>query len=507
MAEKLVVIGLPSGWVSTTVADFCEVVGGGTPSTDESTHWDGTIPWITSADIYGVKDIRPRRQINEGAIKASATSLVPSGSIVVVTRVGLGKVALTEEPLCFSQDSQGLVFNTSYVNGLYFTYFLSESVQKFKYESRGTTINGVTKKQLRDLPVLLPPLAEQHRIVAEIEKQFTRLDASVAVLRRAQANLKRYRASVLKDACEGRLVPSEADLARSEGREYEPASVLLERILAERRARWESQEKRRVKYKEPSAPDTSALPELPEGWVWATVEHLVVEPLANGRSVKTVAEGFPVLRLTALREGEIDETEHKIGKWTAQQAEPFLIEKGDFFVSRGSGSIRLVGIGGLVREVESAVAFPDTMIRFRLNEFVLNRYFSLMWNSYVVRAQVEASARTTAGIYKVNQQDLAAMTIPLPPLAEQWRIVAEVERRLSVVQQAEATVEVSLARAERLRQSILNQAFSGRLVPQDPDDEPASALLERIRTEREAEAQASSASMGKSGRGRKRATR
>ena len=504
MLDGKVVEDLPEGWVESTIGCLCKLVGGGTPPTTIEEHWRGNIPWITSADIHGVKDIRPRRQINESAIKASATSLVPSGSIVVVTRVGLGKVALTEEPLCFSQDSQGLVFNTSYVNGPYFTYFLSESVQKFKYESRGTTINGVTKKQLRELPVLLPPVAEQRRIVAEIETQFTRLDASVAALRRAQANLKRYRASVLRDACGGRLVPTEAKLARSEGREYEPADVLLERILAERRARWESLEKRRGKYKEPSASDTSAFPQPPEGWVWATVEHLIVEPLANGRSVKTAGEGFPVLRLTALQEGEINETKHKIGKWTAQQAEPFLIEKGDFFVSRGNGSIHLVGIGGLVREVESAVAFPDTMIRFRLNEFVLKRYFSLMWNSYVVRAQVEASARTTAGIYKVNQQDLAAMTIPLPPLAEQRRIVAEVERRLSVVQQAEATVVASLARADRLRQSILKQAFSGKLVPQDPDDEPASVLLERIGAECEAEAQASAASKGKSLRRGKR---
>ncbi len=160
------------------------------------------------------------------------------------------------------------MFDASNVDGLYFTYFLSEAVQKFKYESRGTTINGVTKKQLRELPVLLPPLAEQRRIVAEVETQFTRLDASVAALRRVQANLKRYWASVLKDACEGRLVPTEAELARSEGREYESADVLLERILVERRARWESQEKRRGKYKEPSAPDASALPELSEGWVW-----------------------------------------------------------------------------------------------------------------------------------------------------------------------------------------------------------------------------------------------
>ena len=266
---------LPAGWSEVTVDSLCEVVGGGTPSTSNEEYWQGAIPWITSADIYGIRDIRPRRQINVEAITASATNLVPSGSIVVVTRVGLGKVALVEEPLCFSQDSQGLSFDTCRINGLYFTYYLSEAVQRFKYEGRGTTINGVTKKQLRELPVLLPPLAEQHRIVAEIETQFTRLDASVAALRRARANLKRYRASALKAACEGRLVPTEPELARSEGRDYEPAGVLLERILAERRARWELQEKRRGNYKEPSAPDTSVLPELPEGWAWASLDQII----------------------------------------------------------------------------------------------------------------------------------------------------------------------------------------------------------------------------------------
>ena len=104
----------------------------------------------------------------------------------------------------------------------------------------GTTFKEISGAAAAKIPLAVAPLAEQRRIVAEIETQFTRLDASVAALRRAQANLKRYRSSVLKDACEGRLVPIEAELARSEGREYEPADVLLERILAERRARWES---------------------------------------------------------------------------------------------------------------------------------------------------------------------------------------------------------------------------------------------------------------------------
>ena len=234
----------------------------------------------------------------------------------------------------------------------------------------------MTTDVLGQIEIPLPPLAEQHRIVAAIETQFTRLDASVAALRRAQANLKRYRASVLKDACEGRLVPTEAELARSEGREYEsrrrpagahpgPAPRPLG-VAGEATGQVPGTLR----------PDASALPELPEGWVWATVEQLIVEPLANGRSVKTAGEGFPVLRLTALQEGEINQKEYKIGNWTAKQAAPFLIQQGDFFVSRGNGSIRLVGIGGLVQDVESDVAFPDTMIRVRLNEQVLRQYFS-----------------------------------------------------------------------------------------------------------------------------------
>ena len=277
---------LPLGWVETDVASICDVVGGGTPSTKRTDYWDGVIPWISSADIYGVNDIRPRRSIAELAISASATNLVPRGSIVVVTRVGLGKVALAHEPLCFSQDSQGLVFNGDKLHGMFLTYYLSQAVQRFRYEGRGTTISGVTKKQIRDLLILLPPLAEQHRIVAEIEKQFTRLDASVAALKRVQANLKRYRASVLKAACEGKLVPTEAELAPAEGRDYEPADQLLERVLAERRAHWEAQEKPRGKYKEPVAPDMANLPGLPEGWAWVPADQL--SDIVSGQTPKGI---------------------------------------------------------------------------------------------------------------------------------------------------------------------------------------------------------------------------
>ena len=485
----------PIGWAETDVGTICDVVGGGTPSTKRAEYWSGVIPWISSADIYGINDIRSRRRINELAVGASTTNLVPRGSIVVVTRVGLGKVAIVEEPLCFSQDSQGLVFSASLLHGLFLTYYLSQAVQRFRYEGRGTTITGVTKRQLRQLPVPLPPLPEQGRIVAEIEKQFTRLDATVAALKRAQANLKRYRASVLKAACEGTLVPTEAELARAEGRDYEPADRLLERILAERRAHCESQDKRRGQYKEPAAPDTSDMPQLPEGWVWATLPQL--GELNRGKSKhrprndpRLLGGPYPFVQTGDIR--------HSQG---------LVIHHSQTYTGFGLAQSRLWPSGTLCITIAANIAetgilsypacFPDSVVGFVCNNSSAITKF-LEFFVRTERRSLERFAPATAQ-KNINLQVLSELAIPLPPLAEQCRIVAEVERRLSVIQQAEATVEASLKRAERLRQSILKQAFSGKLVPQDPNDEPASALLGRIRAERES-ARAADAAKRKHGR-------
>src|SRR3990172_2744961 len=152
----------PKGWVWTRVGQLYNIVGGGTPSTEIAGYWKGGIPWITSADIHGLKDIRPRKQISKDAIENSATNLVPKNSLIVVTRVGLGKIALTKVPICFSQDSQALINSSFLLYPDYSLYYLSKAVQVFKYTHRGTTIAGVTKKQLAELEFPLPPLPEQH---------------------------------------------------------------------------------------------------------------------------------------------------------------------------------------------------------------------------------------------------------------------------------------------------------------------------------------------------------
>ena len=153
-------------------------------------------------------------------------------------------------------------------------------------------------------------------------------------------------------------------------------------------------------------------------------------------------------------------------------------------------------------EIENCV-HQNHIIRARVGAGVVPQYVETYWNSPDGSSRVLGVASSTSGLYTLSVSKVSALPIPLPPIAEQHLIVAEVERRLSVIQQAEATVEASLKRAERLRQSILKRAFSGQLVPQDPDDEPASVLLERIRAEREA-AEAAAKANRKTGRTRRR---
>lgn len=374
--------------------------------------------------------------------------------------------------------------------------------------STTTNISNISSSKLSGITLTFPPLPEQHRIVAEIEKQFIRLDASVAALKRVQANLKRYRAGVLKAACEGKLVPTEAELAYAEGRNYEPADRLLERILTERRARWETQENRRGKYKEPVAPDTSDLPELPEGWVWASVAQVAEVQGGVQKQPKRApaANAYPFLRVANVLRGALDlEEVHQIEVFPGE-LEKLRLLSGDLLIVEGNGSPSQIGRMAIWKgEVENCV-HQNHIIRARVPDRIVPQYVEAYWNSPVGSSRVLGVASSTSGLYTLSVSKVNTLPVPLPPLAEQHRIVAEVERRMSVIQQADATVEASLTRAERLRQSILKQAFSGKLVPQDPNDEPASELLKRIRAEREA-AETEAKSQRKPRRRRSKSTR
>ncbi len=467
--------GLPPSWSEAKLGDILPLAyGKGLVKKDRVEI--GPFPVFGSAGIVG----------------SHTQALIPGPALIVGRKGTVGATHYSPGP-CWPIDTTYFIKATPSCHLPFFGYLLRTT--DLASLDKSTAIPGLNRDDYSEVVVPLPPLPEQHRIVAEIEKQLTRLDVSVAALKRAKANLRRYRASVLKAACEGTLAPTEAELARAEGRDYEPASILLERILAERRARWESQEKKRGKYKEPVSPDTSELPELPEGWVWASLDQAVTS-LEGGNAATATNDSSSrrVLRSSAVRHGSIDMEDYRYLSSEAPQGPDPYLTAGDLLFTRLSGTLDYVGNCAVVGELfGERIEFPDRIFRGRCARIISPHFVQFCFAEKTLRQPLESKAKSTAGHQRISLSDLREYRFPLPPLSEQHRIVAEVERRLSVIQQSEAAVEASLARVERMRQSILKQAFFGKLVPQDPNDEPASVLLERIKAEREAAKEAEAA--------------
>lgn len=447
----------PATWKAVPLGEVLEdIVGGGTPSRTNSAYWEGNIPWLT------VKDMRSRRpqdsidHISEDAVRSSATNLIPADTVIIATRIGLGKVIRVPYDATINQDLKALITKPIVDKG-YLEYWIVSIANYLDSIGSGTTVKGIRLEQLRSIPFPLAPLDQQTRIVAEIEKQFSRLDEAVANLKRVKANLKRYKAAVLKAAVEGRLVETEAERARREGRSYETGAQLLQRILETRRSQWQG----KGKYKEPAAPDTTSLTELPEGWVWATVEQIsgLVE---YGSSAKTSedASGIPVLRMGNIFEGGLRFDDLKYLPNEHDEFPKLLLRPGDLLFNR-TNSPELVGktavFGGLIQRC----SFASYLIRVRLVPGAHPNLFSAVINSSYGRKWVKSVVTQQVGQANVNGTKLQALCVPLPPEAEQNCIVAEIDRHLSLANKAEAQVNANLRRAERLRQSILGKAFVG----------------------------------------------
>ena len=382
------------------------------------------------------------------------------------------------------------------VNGL-LMHLLSSSdlVAYASANSAGVNLPRISAKRLAEYRFLLAPLPEQHRIVAKIESLFTKLDEGVAALKRAEANLERYRASILKAAVEGRLT----ERWRSENPPEETGEELLGRILAERRKRWEAEQLAkfkakgrkpprnwRAKYKEAVAPDTSGLPELPEGWCWATVDQVTAGNRTSAYGVlkpgPEVHGGIPLVRVGNIQNGVVSRSLKRIAPEVASRYGRTRLRGGELLIT-------LVGAIGRTAVVPSDLSGANTARAVGVvpvSSMLDPRWTELWFRSPLQRLQMIGKAHEVAR-KTLNLEDVRSATVALPPGCEQRAILLAVEKTEQGLTPAWNTVKESRGYAATLRQSILKRAFEGGLVPQDPADEPASVLLERIRAEREAE--------------------
>lgn len=451
---------LPTGWISAVFTDVASARMGKTIlSKDLKPSGLPVFSAATENAVWGYTDDESVAY-ERGTIVISARGTIGAAKLPNFDRFVSTQTTIAATPNSMI-DPKFLMFQ---ITGLQWAEFTST-----------TAIPMLTISALSTVPVSIAPFNEQVRIVEKIETLFAQLDKGEEAVREVQKLLARYRQSVLKAAVTGQLT---ADWRAERTGQLEHGRDLLARILAARRDEWQG----RGSYKEPVEPVASDLPDLPAGWVWASVDQILRAGLSNGKSVPDAeGVGFPVMRLTALKEGVIDISERKTGRWTASEAAPFLIEQGDILVSRGNGSKTLVGRGGLVADDVDPVAYPDTMIRIPISlQFLSPNWFVQLWNSPWMRGQIEKAAKTTAGIYKINQGDIRSFAVPLAPMDEQEEVASLVAGFVEKTNVLETWCATELKRSASLRQSILKEAFAGRLVPQDPADEPASALLARI---------------------------
>lgn len=430
---------LPFNWTDCALTKLGVWSGGGTPSKANPAFWkDGTVPWVSPKDMKTERIRSAEDYITTDAVENSSAKIIPANSVLMVTRSGIlahsFPVAVSECEVTVNQDLKTLTPHQE-IDADYVAWFLRGQALRVLRDcaKHGTTVASVDSDRLKNFSVPLAPLNEQKRIVEKIETLFARLDKGEEAVRDVQKLLTRYRQSVLKFAVTGQLTKSD-------------------------RSGWEAVE----------------LGSLLEDIRYGTAKKCGYEPANTA-----------VLRIPNVAGGKIDLEDVKYTDLTDRESEKLALELGDILIVRSNGSANLVARGAVVKEEAVGMSFAGYLIRLRVDQDrILPDYLQMSMASPQTRALIERQARSTSGVHNINSSEVKAIAVELPPVPEQIEIMVAVDDALQKIVDLERWCETELKRSASLRQSILKDAFAGKLVPQDPADEPASALLARIAAEK-----------------------
>jgi len=463
---------LPKGWVETKIGHVSELIGGGTPSRKNHEYFDGNIIWLTPTEIPKdqiVKINDSRERITKLGLEKSSAKTIPEDSVLLTSRASIGYVAIAGTSVTTNQGFASFVCNKAMYN-YFLAYWLVGNRGMLESQATGTTFKEISKSKLRELLIPLPPFAEQRRIVSKIESILARIDACRQKLldlqgraQSGQASLAALRGSVLKQAFEGRLVPQDPD--------DEPAEVLLRRMHRD------------------SKDVTFEKEDLPSGWAKIELnDYVYIAARIGWRGLKKseyTTEGPFLLAVKDIHEdGSINYknvTDH-LSKFRYEESAEIKLQKHDILVTKDG----TIGKIGYVDVLPQPTTVNSSILVVRPDKSIFSRYLFYYFRSPFFQKIIKEKIKGIS-IPHLFQYDIKRFQLRIPPLNEQKRIVSKIESILSGIDAKQKELQILEERLKSvpdsfcmLRSSILKQAFEGRLVPQDPNDEPASVLLEKL---------------------------
>lgn len=501
--------GLPEGWLEVSLHEIADVIRGVTYKKEESANAskDGFVPVLRATNITGMS-LTFDDLVYVPAINVSTEQLLRTGDVVVASSSGskeiVGKAgAFARDGFIgsFGAFCAGVRPSPQLSSALFGYYFQTPSYRKSVSElSAGSNINNLKAGDLASQVFPLAPHAEQVRIVAKLEELLSDLDAGVAELKAAQKKLQQYRQSLLKAAVEGALTAPWREAQRQRGTLTETGAQLLQRSLTERRDRWEAKQLAKFmeqgktppkdwqqKYPEPVQPDTTDLPELPEGWVWASLDMLgeIASGVAKGtkRDGNVLVREVPYLRVANVQRGYLDLSDVKTILATERDIEELALKSGDVLFNEGGDRDKL-GRGWVWHDEVAECIHQNHVFRMRPYSPDLRPQLISHHGNTFGKLWFQMAGKQTTNLASINMSMLRSFPVPVAPADEQTEVLAQVQVQLDSLDRQEEATDLAMKQATAQRQNILRAAFAGELVPQDPNDEPASVLLERIRAER-----------------------
>lgn len=490
---------MPVGWAKCSLTEFTRVVMGQSPSSDTYNHAASGLPFFQGKAEFG--QIYPR--VNKYC--SEPNKIAEPGATLLSVRAPVGPTNLAHEKCCIGR-GLAAIHPLDHIDPKFLLLLFRSIESDISDKGTGSTFKAVTKAFVENLRFALPPLNEQRRIIAKIDEIFSELDKGVESLQTAREQLKVYRQAVLKHAFEGKL--TEQWRKNNKDGQKTPEELLV-RIERQREAeyqrrlaawqtavnKWEKNGSRETKPLKPRTPkqvspitvkERDSLPPLPTGWEYLRLGTLIDEP-AYGTSKRCDydIDGIGVLRIPNVVQGKIDATDLKFARFEDNEIEAYRLQAGDVLTIRSNGSLSLVGRCALVSSQEERYLYAGYLIRLRPNRMLVNpSYLLALLSSHFLRSQIEGKAKSTSGVNNINAGEIQDLIIPYCSSSEQEHLIGSLAEALSSIDATESEIAKELERSVLLRQAILKKAFSGQLVAQDPNDEPASILLGRIEADK-----------------------